>query len=151
MVFEFLAVLCCGRCTKGRHSWSPTRTHPHSLSLSHPPRISHTTKPRPALWQALLNNEFWRVGTRAVAVHGFQREKIDELRRHRSGSLILGQCGSVSSSGSRALMTKTCKRLQLKEKTQNFCCQKLQFMKDHPSYRRSLQPSKENMQALQNM
>jgi hypothetical protein len=69
-----------------------------------------------------------------------KRGKIYEPRRHGSGSIILDQCGSVPSSGFRVLMTKNCKSLQLKEKTRNFCGQKLQFMKDHQCYRRSHSP-----------
>ncbi len=57
------------------------------------------------------------------------------------------KCESLSSSGFRALIwwPKLVKDYSWK-KNLNFCNQKLQFMKDHPSHRRSLQPPKEKMQ-----
>ncbi len=68
-----------------------------------------------------------------------------------SWSSILGQCGS----GYRMLMTKTCTILQLK--TKSYCLIKncnlfiLGLHEGRPSYRGSLQPSKKENPALQNM
>ncbi len=50
---------------------------------------------------------------------GFEAGKINEHRRHGSGSIVLGQCGSVSSSGPTILSEEEeegfCKNLKLKK------------------------------------
>jgi hypothetical protein len=92
------------------------------------------------LYPCPLPTYFLMTFVRVVDSHWFQ---------YGSGSSISGQC--LSGFGSRVLMTKNCKMLQLEKIT--FFYQKFQYTyfspclhEGRPSYRESLQLSKENTQ-----